>query len=132
MRFARVLVGMVALLSAMPLLAAGAFGWWMLSHRSADGTFQAELAGITTAGRIVVVPDVDALLRRDAPFARADRTELRLTVEGGGFLGMAAHADLAAYLAGVDHTELVRARLGLGPLAVQTREVKAEGNVLAP
>jgi hypothetical protein len=132
MRIARILAGMLALLFAMPVLGAGVLGWWMLKHRGPDGTFRAELAPITAVRGIVVVPDVDALLRRDAPIARADRTELRMTVEGGGFIGMASPADLAAYLAGTAYTELVRARLGLGPLAVQTRDVRAAGGALAP
>jgi hypothetical protein len=131
MRVVRVLVGMLTLLLAVPVLGAGALAWWVMQHRSPDGTFQAQLSQIDAPARIVVVPDVDALLHRDAPIARADQTELRLTVHGGGFIGMAAPADLAAYLAGVNYTELLQTKLGQGPLTVQTRQVTSTGDPLA-
>jgi hypothetical protein len=132
MRIARIWAGTVALLIAMPVLGAGALAWWVLQHRSPDGAFRAELSQINANGRIVVVPDVDELLHRNAPIARADRTELRLMVAGEAFIGMAAPADLAAYLAGVTHTELVQAKLGPGHLTVETREVKSAGKAPAP
>lgn len=132
MRVVRVLAGMLVLLIAVPVLGAGALAWWVMQHRSPDGTFRAKLGEIAAPSRIVVVPDVDALLHRDAPIARADQTELRLTVANGGFVGMAAPADLAAYLAGVNYTELAQTRLGQGPLAVRTRQIVSSGEVVAP
>lgn len=131
MRVLRVVLGMMTLLLAMPVLAAGAVAWWAMQHRSPDGAFHADLAPITSDSRIVVVPDVDAILRRDAPIARADQTELRLKANSGAFVGMAAPGDLATYLAGVGYTELFGAQLGRGPLAVQTKQIVMSDQALA-
>jgi hypothetical protein len=103
-----------------------------MQHRSPDGAFHADLAPIAAENRVVVVPDVDAILRRDAPFARADQTELRLTAGSSGFVGMAIPADIAAYLTGVNYTEVSGLSLGRGPLAVATRTITATGEPLAP
>ncbi|GIH06985.1 hypothetical protein Rhe02_50520 [Rhizocola hellebori] len=125
MRVLRVVLGILTLLLATPVLVAGAVGWWTMQHRSPDGAFKADLAPLSAENRVVVVPDVDAVLRRDAPFARADQTELRLTADSGSFVGMATPADLAAYLTGVNYTEISGVSLGRGPLAIQTRAIAA-------
>ncbi|WP_020525473.1 hypothetical protein [Catelliglobosispora koreensis] len=130
MRVLRITAGILTLLVALPILAAGAVAWWAMQHRSPDGAFHASLMPIDSPYRVVVVPDVDALLRRDAPIARAKQTSLELNAGEGAFVAMAAPADLAAFLTGVSYTELTGARLGRGPLTVTTRHVVSAGETL--
>lgn len=129
MRVLRVMVGTLTLLLAIPVLIAGAVAWWTMQHRSADGAFHADLAPIEAVGRVVIVPDIDAVLRRDAPIARADQTTMR--VQANGFVGVATPADIAAYLAGAGYTELQGVTLRKGPLVLQTRDVAGSGQALA-
>jgi hypothetical protein len=131
MRVLRITAGILTLLIALPVLAAGAVAWWAMQHRSPDGAFHAQLATIGAPNRVIVVPDVDAVLRRDAPIARAEQTTLELAAGEGAFVGMAAPADLAAYLTGISYTELIGTSLGRGPLSVKTREVASAGEPLA-
>lgn len=121
MRVLRVVAGVVSLLLALPVLAAGILGWWTMQHRSPDGAFHAAIAPIDAPGRVVVVPDLDAILRRDAPIARADRTALRLATPG--FIGIARPADVAAYLARADYTAVEGVSLGRGSLQVRMRHI---------
>src|SRR2546430_12508698 len=79
MRVLRVLLGVVAILVALPLLLGGVTLWAAMQHRADDGSFTAPLAPIHTGGYAVVVPDVDALLRQEAPFVRGGETTVRLT-----------------------------------------------------
>ncbi len=130
MRVLRITAGILTLLVALPILAAGAVAWWAMQHRSPDGAFRASLMPIDSPYRVVVVPDVDALLRRDAPIARAKQTSLELNAGEGAFVAMAAPADLAAFLTGVSYTELTGARLGRGPLTVTTRHVVSAGETI--
>jgi len=113
----------VALLLALPILAAGILGWWTMRHRSPDGTFHATITPIDVPGRVLVVPDLDAILSRDAPIVRADRTTLRLATPG--FIGIAAPTDVAAYLAGAGYTAVEGLSLGRGPLPVRVRHITA-------
>jgi hypothetical protein len=131
MRVLRIVAGILTLLIALPVLAAGAVAWWAMQHRSPDGTFQAQLAPIESASRVVVIPDIDSLLRRDAPIARAERTTLRLEAPPGTFIGMAEPGALASYLAGASYTEITATGMGKGPLPVWTRQVPSAGEPLA-
>ncbi|WP_117209936.1 hypothetical protein [Allorhizocola rhizosphaerae] len=116
---------MVTLLLAVPILLAGALAWWAMQHRSPDGAFHADLAPIESASRIVVVPDIDAVLRRDAPIARADQTTLRVRTDG--FIGIAEPGAVASFLAGVGYTELQGVTLGRGPLSLTYKHFSGTG-----
>ena len=73
--------------------------------------------------------DVDALLRREAPFARSGQTTIRLTARtetGPAFVGLAPAGDVARYLAGVPYARVDGVRLARGPLPVQTAPVAGE------
>jgi hypothetical protein len=125
MRVLRMVAGILTLLLALPVLAAGILGWWTMQHRSPDGAFHATITSIDAPNRVLVVPDLDALLRRDAPIARAERTTLRLSTPG--FIGIAHPADVAAYLAGTGYTAVDGLSLGRGPLPVRARNITAAG-----
>ncbi|NUT34552.1 MAG: hypothetical protein HOV79_15920 [Hamadaea sp.] len=132
MRVIRVLVGVVLLSVAAPALLAGAVAWYAMQHRDPSGEFRAPVETVAGSGYAVVVPDLDALLRRDVPFARAGRTTMRITASapaaasagGSGdvatatplFVGLAAPGDVAALLAGSAYAELSGVSLGRGPL----------------
>lgn len=121
MRVLRVLLGVVAIVVALPLLAGGATLWAAMQHRAADGSFTAPLAPISTSGYAVVVPDIDALLRSEAPFARAGDTTLRFTAgttAGPAFIGLAPSTAVEHYLGGVAHDEVTGIRLARGGLPV--------------
>ncbi len=125
MRVLRVSIGILTLLLAVPVLIAGGVAWWTMQHRSPDGAFHATLAPIEAPSRIVVVPDVDALLRRDAPIARADETTLRIATDG--FIGVGEPGDVAAFLAGSAYTELSGVTLGRGWLSLNTKHFYGTG-----
>lgn len=130
MRAARVLVGLLALILALPALAAGVAAAWLTGHDSPDGAFHAAVAPLRDPERVLVVPDIDALLRRDAPYARVGGVELRLSASSGNtpaFLGVAAPDEVAAYLAGVRYTEVAQTRVGPGPLLLRTNRMDAPG-----
>ncbi|MEV6924163.1 hypothetical protein AB0M46_06570 [Dactylosporangium sp. NPDC051485] len=120
-RLVRAGVGALLLLIAVPLALAGGGLLLAMEHRAADGTFTARLEPIRTGGSAVVVPDVDALLRADAPFARGGQTTLSLSARGSGgplFIGLGPDEDVERYLAGVDRSRLSRVRLSRGSLPV--------------
>ncbi len=126
MRVLRVLVGVIAILVALPLLLGGVALWAAMQHRAPDGSFRAPLAALRTDGYAVVVPDVDALLRREAPFTRGGQTTLRVTARtatGPAFLGLAPRAAVDRYLAGVAHANLTEVRLARGGLPVSLTQV---------
>lgn len=126
MRVFRVLFGIVAILVALPLLIGGVLLWFAIQHRSADDTFRAGITPLHTPGYAIVVPDIDSVLRRDAPFARAGGVVLHLDVtsaDGPLFVGLAPRAALDRYLAGVAHTEVTRVRLARGDLPVTSEPV---------
>src|SRR2546423_8811516 len=121
MRVLRVLVGVVAILVALPLLLGGVTLGAAVQHRADDGSSTAPLAPIHTGGYAVVVPDVDALLRQEAPFVRGGETTLRFTARttsGPPFIGLAPRAAVEHYLAGVGAAEVTRVRLARGGLPV--------------
>lgn len=123
MRVLRVLAGMVALAVAVPALLAGALSWYAMQHRDDSGRFRAGFEPVADPGYAVVVPDVDAVLHRDAPFIRAGRTSVRLTAVAGMqplFLGLASPGDVAALLRDAPFTRLDGISVGRGPLGVRT------------
>ncbi|WP_432979284.1 hypothetical protein [Dactylosporangium sp. CA-233914] len=121
-RLVRAGVGALLLLIAVPLALAGGGLLMAMEHRAADDTFTARLEPVRASGTAVVVPDVDALLRADAPFARGGQTTLSLSAVGSGgplFIGLAPAADVDRYLVGHDRIRLNRVRLARGPLPVE-------------
>src|SRR2546423_7483114 len=67
MRVLRVLLGVVAILVALPLLLGGVTLWAAMQHRADDGSFTAPLAPIHTGGDAVGVPPLGAPLPQGAP-----------------------------------------------------------------
>ena len=72
MRFVRTIAGMVLLALGVPALLAGGGLWFAARHAGPDGGFDARFEPVRTPARAVLVTDVDALLRADAPLARCD------------------------------------------------------------
>ncbi|MBB5870122.1 hypothetical protein F4553_003501 [Allocatelliglobosispora scoriae] len=134
MRVLRVLVGVLLLLIAVPTLILGAGGWYAMEHRDSEGEFRASLQAIASPGYAVVVPDLDALLRRDAPFVRAGRTRLTVSAPGDRqlFVGVAAPADVAEVLGGAGYTRIDQVRLGRGPLELHATALAGTGRPQAP
>src|SRR4051794_3120353 len=98
MRLVRVVLAVLAALVAGPALAAGTVLLAAHGQLAADGTLAAWTVPVHTSGYAVVVPDLDALLRHDLPFARAGRTSVRVSVAQGGapvFIGLAPRAAVA-------------------------------------
>nr|MDT0660977.1 hypothetical protein [Micromonospora sp. DSM 115978] len=127
-RFVRVATGLLLLSIGLPLLLAGVGLWQAGRHRDDGGSFAATLERIDTTGRALVVPDLDALLRREAPFARSGHTRLRITgqtTDGPAFLGLAPAVDVARYLEPAPHALIERVRITRGPLPSQVRQVAA-------
>ncbi|MDI6101873.1 hypothetical protein QLQ12_24955 [Actinoplanes sp. NEAU-A12] len=123
MRVFRTILGMLALTTGLPTLLAGGGLWAVMQHRDPGGAFSGELQRLTVPGYAVVIPDVDRLLRDDAPFARVDGTELRLsaiTVDGRAFVGLAPSDEVARYLAGVPYSRVDAVDIGTGALPVTT------------
>ncbi len=134
-RVLRVLVGVVAILIALPLLLGGVVLWAAMQHRADDGSFTAPLAPMHVSGYAVVVPDVDALLREEAPFVRGGRTTLRFsagTSAGPAFIGLAPRAAVERYLGGVPHADVSQVRLARGGLPVTLSPVAGTGRPATP
>ncbi|HWH00440.1 MAG TPA: hypothetical protein VNV66_14200, partial [Pilimelia sp.] len=129
MRVVRTILGILLLTVGLPLVLAGGGLWVAMQHRDAGGAFTGALERITTSGHAVVVADVDALLRAQAPMTRSDRTRLRITghtAHGPAFLALAPAAAAENYLAGVAHTRLDEVKLTRGALPVRTRAVPGQ------
>ncbi|MFC0028556.1 hypothetical protein ACFFMM_03350 [Micromonospora chaiyaphumensis] len=122
MRFVRTIAGMLLLTVGIPALLAGAGLWLAARHADPDGGFGARFETIRTPARAVVVTDVDALLRAEAPVARAGQARLRLTArtaDGPAFLGLAPTDEVRRWLADVPHATVRRVALARGPLPVR-------------
>lgn len=138
MRFMRSVGGMLLLAIGIAVLLAGGTLSMVAGHRDAAGAFGGSLEPLETAGRAVVVPDLDALLRHDAPFVvGGGRTRLRITARIGGapaFLGLGPAPETAGYLAAVPHATVDRVNIGRGPLPARLSTVTppAAGPGLAP
>lgn len=130
MRAVRVVVGLLALLVAVPALAAGGGAAWLSGHDSPDGAFHATIAPPKDPNRVLVVPDLDALLQRDVPYVRVGTTTLRLSASSANtpaFIGVAAPDEVAAYLAGIRYTEVAQTVIGSGPVVLRTNRMDAPG-----
>jgi hypothetical protein len=126
MRIVRTAAGMLLLTIGLPVLLVGGALWTAMQHRDGGGAFSGRVERITTPGHAVVVPDLDALLRRDAPFTRARDTRLRVTArtEGGpALVGIAPAEEVARYLAGAAYAQVDRVSLTSGPLPVRVTPV---------
>lgn len=122
MRFVRTLAGMLLLAAGIPALIVGAGLGLLTGHADPDGAFAARFETVQTSGHAVVVDDLDALLRAEAPFVRAGRAELRLearTPDGPAFVGLAPAAEAERWLAEVPHAAVRRVALARGPLPVR-------------
>ncbi|MBQ0892746.1 hypothetical protein KBX37_06445 [Micromonospora sp. U56] len=128
MRFVRSLVGMLLLVVGIPALLAGGGLSLVAGHASTDGTFSARFEPVRSAGRAVVVQDVDALLRAEAPFTRVGGTRLRLTArtaDGPAFVGLGPADEVRRWLAPVPHGTVDRIALARGPLPVRLTDADA-------
>ncbi|MDQ7904706.1 hypothetical protein RB614_09260 [Phytohabitans sp. ZYX-F-186] len=117
---------MLLLTIGLPVLLVGGALWTAMQHRDGDGAFSGRVERITTPGHAVVVPDLDALLRRDAPFARARDTRLRVsarTEAGPALVAIAPAEDVARYLHGAAYAQVDRVSLTAGPLPVAVTPV---------
>jgi hypothetical protein len=135
MRVLRVLLGVVAIVVAVPLLLGAGAVWTATQHRAADGSFTAPLAPLRTDGYALVVPDVDGLLRRAAPFTRTAQTTVRFaarTPAGPAFVGLAPRAAVEHYLAGVPYSAMTEVRLARGGLPVTLAPVAGDGSPPPP
>ena len=128
MRFVRSLVGMLLLVVGIPALLAGGGLSLVARHASADGTFSARFEPVHSAGRAVVVQDVDALLRAEAPFTRVGEARLRLTArtaDGPAFVGLAPADEVRRWLAAVPHVTVDGIARARGPLPVRLTDAGA-------
>ncbi|WP_203761738.1 hypothetical protein, partial [Paractinoplanes deccanensis] len=123
MRLFRTILGMLLLAIGLPSLLAGAALWAAMQHRDQGGAFSGDLQRLSTAGYAFVVPDVDRLLRDDAPFTRIGDAQLRVlaeTQDGPAFVGLAPTAAVQRYLAGVPFSTVRTVDIGTGALPVAT------------
>ena len=126
MRIVRMIVGMLLLTAGLPILLAAGGLWAVGQHREAGGAFRAPLEELDVPGQALIVEDLDALLRRDAAFARTGGSELRITAgteHGPAFVGLAPAAVAADYLRAVRHTRLEHVALTRGPLPARVSTV---------
>src|SRR4051794_40579507 len=123
MRVLRTILGMLLLAIGLPALLAGAGLWAAMQHRDQGGAFSGDLQRLITPGYALVVPDVDHLLRSDAPFTRLGDTQLRITAQtqdGPAFIGIAPTAAVDEYLYGVPHSTVDAIDIGTGSLPLTT------------
>ncbi|MEU8068239.1 hypothetical protein [Micromonospora sp. NPDC048169] len=135
MRFVRTIAGMVLLALGVPALLAGGGLWFAARHAGPDGGFDARFEPVRTPARAVLVTDVDALLRADAPLARTGQVRLRLTARDDGgpvFLGLAPADQVRQWLADVPHSTVRRVAVTRGPLPVDLDPATAGAGDVAP
>ncbi|WP_377747985.1 hypothetical protein [Couchioplanes azureus] len=126
MRVLRTILGMLLLTVGIPALLVGGAFWAAMQHRDAGGAFSGTMQRVATSGYAVVVDDVDALLRKDAPFARLGDTRLRITAVSSGapaFVGIAPRGRADAYLADIPRISVAAIDLGTGALPVTAKPV---------
>ncbi|MGI5214888.1 hypothetical protein [Plantactinospora sp. CA-290183] len=122
MRFVRLTAGILLLTIGLPVLLAGGALWTVWQQRGPSGTFGGPLERVETAGHAIVVPDLDSLLRRDAPFVRTGRTGLRIIARTGpdpAFVGLAPAAEVSRYLSATSYTRVDRVSLTRGSLPLR-------------
>ncbi|MEV4625901.1 hypothetical protein AB0J90_06380 [Micromonospora sp. NPDC049523] len=130
MRVVRTIAGVLLLTVGLAALLVGSALWTVAAQRDAGGAFTATLQRIQTPGRAIVVPDLDALLRRDAPFTRTGQARLRITAgteSRPAFLGLAPTADVGRYLATMPYALVDRVAVTRGRLPVQVTGVSGIG-----
>ncbi|WP_203816235.1 hypothetical protein, partial [Paractinoplanes ferrugineus] len=126
MRWLRTILGMLMLTIGLPSLLAGAALWAAMQHRDQGGAFSGDMQRLATSGYAFVVPDVDELLRTDAPFTRIGNTQLRInatTQDGPAFVGLAATSMVQEYLQGVPYARVRAVDIGTGSLPVVTNSI---------
>lgn len=134
-RAVRSIVGASLMLTALPLVFAGTGLSLVARHRGGDEAYTAVTERVHTTGYAVVVEDIDAVLRADAPFARGGQTGLSVSVTGDGgplFLGLAPYPAVRGYLAGTSYARVDRVRPARGPLPVDTTGVAGPGSPAGP
>ena len=119
MRVVRTVAGLLLLTVGLPVLLVGGALWTLMQHRDAGGAFSARLEPVTAPGRAIVVTDVDALLREQAPFVRTGDTRLRLTSSEPVFLGLAPADAVSGFLAGAAHSRVDSVTVARGDLPVR-------------
>ncbi|MGN9808301.1 hypothetical protein ACTMSW_02925 [Micromonospora sp. BQ11] len=135
MRFVRALVGTLLLVVGISALIAGGALWQLNRHADPGGTFAARFETVHTPGHAIVVTDVDALLRTEAPFARAGSSRLRVaarTPDGPAFVGLAPTDEVRRWLDPVAHAEVRRVALSRGPLPVRLEPAGPAVGSVAP
>ncbi|GAB3970827.1 hypothetical protein [Plantactinospora veratri] len=135
MRFVRLIAGILLLTIGLPVLLVGGALWTLSEQRGGGETFAGTLDRIETGGHAVVVPDLAAMLRRDAPFLGAGRTGLRIVARTGtepAFLGLAPAAEVSTYLASSPYARLDRVSVTRGDLPVRVEPVDEPATPAAP
>ncbi|MFI6758865.1 hypothetical protein ACIBF5_06940 [Micromonospora sp. NPDC050417] len=134
MRVVRTFAGVLLLTVGLAVLLVGSALWMVAEQRGTGDAFGASLERVETPGRAIVVPDLDALLRRDAPFTRTAGTRLRIsagTDERPAFLGLAPTVETGRYLASMPYAQIERVRVTRGRLPVQVTSVPRTGALAA-
>ncbi|NNJ62574.1 MAG: hypothetical protein HKP61_16840, partial [Dactylosporangium sp.] len=75
----RATIGALIVIVSYPVVLTSGGLWLLAQHRDAAGAYTAVTQQVRTNGYALVIEDVDALLRQDAPFARGGQTELSLS-----------------------------------------------------
>ncbi|RKR90534.1 hypothetical protein BDK92_4908 [Micromonospora pisi] len=130
MRVVRTFAGVLLLTVGLAVLLVGSALWMVAEQRGTRDAFGASLERVETPGRAVVVPDLDALLRRDAPFTRTAGTRLRIsagTDARPAFIGLAPTAETGRYLAAMPYAQIERVSVTRGRLPVQVASVSRVG-----
>ncbi|MGW4461348.1 hypothetical protein [Micromonospora sp. NPDC004704] len=130
MRVVRTIAGVLLLTVGLTVLLVGSALWTVADQRDPGGAFTATLQRIQTPGRAIVVPDLDELLRRDAPFARTGQARLRIaagTESRPAFLGLAPTPEVGRYLAAMPYALVDRVAVTRGRLPVQVTAVSGIG-----
>ncbi|NLU80113.1 hypothetical protein HCA58_17325 [Micromonospora sp. HNM0581] len=125
MRFVWTLTGMLLLTVGTTALLGAALLGLLTGHADPDGAFTARFETVQTPGHAVVVTDLDALVRREVPFARGGQARLRLeanTPDGPAFVGLAPAEEVQRWLADAPHAAVLRMSLTRGPLPVRLEQ----------
>lgn len=106
-----VVLGAALILIGTTLLAIGAVGLWADHQRGDDGYFSAGPERLTTESSVLTAPSLDVNGSGPDSFYTEDLLgDLRINGEsksaGALFIGIGPAAEVAVYLAGVNHTEV--------------------------
>ncbi|MEQ4305551.1 hypothetical protein ABNF97_29930 [Plantactinospora sp. B6F1] len=135
MRFVRLIAGILLLTIGLPVLLVGGGLWTLSEQRSGEGAFVAPLDRVETGGHALVVPDLAAMLDRDAPFLAEGRTGLRVVARTGAepaFLGLAPTAEVASYLGTSRYARVDRVSVTRGSLPVRVDQADEQATAVAP